>query len=529
MTRTAINGAFAKFGWSFRIEANRWVCATPRVLIRLIPIVAWTAASLFLGVFVGLAAVVLPATGVFGIVGVVGLVLLWAMPDLPAPPTRMLPAIFFIVLLCFICVPNYYAFQVPGLPWISIRRLFLFVMIVPFALALSGSSTLRSILQRKLVNSRPISACLLGFIAWSAIVTFTGVDFTPSLSALINDILTWYLPFLVLILILDSLAKIKKLLYTICCLSLFVALMGIVEFYVQRRFYVDLMPTAYRDALMEANPAFAALVTSSPFRNGYYRASSIFGVPLPFGEFEAMVMPFGLYCVVHARSVMSRVLGVVVIVFVLLGIFTSGARGGYISMMAATAAFVLIWIVRYARQNPGSLVPASAVGLFGCFSAVLGVLIVTWGRLHNMILGGGQEAFSTDARWAQWALLKAKLIQNPIRIIVGHGRAMGGEVIAYYSPGAQIPSVDSYILTLLCDTGIPGLFMFFGAIVLGVFSGVRRYIFDPSEAGPLAGALACSLLAFGTYRITLSQEENNFLFFVVIAAVIALNDLKVVQ
>ena len=66
----------------------------------------------------------------------------------------------FIVLLCFICVPNYYASPSSGLPWISIRRLFLFVMIVPFALALSGSSSLRGILQRKLVHSRSISACL---------------------------------------------------------------------------------------------------------------------------------------------------------------------------------------------------------------------------------------------------------------------------------------------------------------------------------------------------------------------------------
>ena len=71
--------------------------------------------------------------------------------------------------------------------------------------------------------------------------------------------------------------------------------------------------------------------------------------------------------------------------------------------------------------------------------------------------------------------------------------------------------------------------MFFGAIVFGVWSGVRRYIFDPSEAGALAGALACSVLAFGTYRITLSQKKIISCSSSVIAALVALNDRNAVQ
>ena len=130
-------------------------------------------------------------------------------------------------------------------------------------------------------------------------------------------------------------------------------------------------------------------------------------------------------------------------------------------MMAAVAAFAGLWVIRRARKQPQSLIPAVAGALISCFAVALGVLIVTWGRLHNVILGGGQETLSTNARWIQWDLLKPKLFHSPISLMLGHGRGLSGQVIGYYMEGSPIPSVDSYILTLLADTGIPRNASFF--------------------------------------------------------------------
>ena len=80
------------------------------------------------------------------------------------------------------------------------------------------------------------------------------------------------------------------------------AVLGIIEFRLQRRFYFDVMPRWYLESLMEANPAVAAMVTGSPFRNGQYRASSIFTVPLSFGEFAMMIAPLGWYFLVHRNG-----------------------------------------------------------------------------------------------------------------------------------------------------------------------------------------------------------------------------------
>ena len=73
------------------------------------------------------------------------------------------------------------------------------------------------------------------------------------------------------------------------------------------------------------------------------------------------------------------------------------------------------------------------------------------------------------------------------------------QVIGFYYPGATTPTVDSYVLSLLADVGIPGTLFFFGAIVFSIWTAGRRYIVDLSDTGVVAGALGCS--ASGSERI----------------------------
>jgi hypothetical protein len=44
-----------------------------------------------------------------------------------------------------------------------------------------------------------------------------------------------------------------------------------------------------------------------------------------------------------------------------------------------------------------------------------------------------------------------------------------------------------------------------------------------SESGAVAGALACSFLAFATNRLVLSERENHMLFFSLLAIAIVMN------
>jgi O-antigen ligase len=174
--------------------------------------------------------------------------------------------------------------------------------------------------------------------------------------------------------------------------------------------------------------------------------------------------------------------------------------------------FVAIWSIRKAKNHKASLAPA-IVGLTGVisFAVVIGLIIV-WPRAHNMVLGGGSAVASNEGRYVQWAVGIPFIKSNPI---TGYGLANGPAVIDN--------SVDSYILTLLLETGVPGFVFFIGLVLLPIWYCLRNFLSDMSESGPVAGALACSFIAFATNRLVLSQRENHMLFFSLLGIVLVMN------
>jgi hypothetical protein len=88
--------------------------ATHNALRHLAPIVAWAVASIILGLIVGLAAVVLPPLGSFGIVAAAGVVLLWVMPDLPLVSPGLIRKAFFVMIIADLSIPFIIWFSSPA-------------------------------------------------------------------------------------------------------------------------------------------------------------------------------------------------------------------------------------------------------------------------------------------------------------------------------------------------------------------------------------------------------------------------------
>lgn len=291
--------------------------------------------------------------------------------------------------------------------------------------------------------------------------------------------------------------------------TLVVAIIGIGEFVLQKRFLLDVFPKSILARMMEDNPYIAEIVGQNPLRNGMYRASSIFTVPLSYGEFAAMVAPFGGYFLLHARKWRERTLGMAVLASVLLSLFVSGSRGGNVAFLITMPVMTGLWIIRYSRLHRQSLLGAigAIVTLLGVAAAI--ALIFFWQRLHNIVLGGGETVASTNGRLIQWELAWPRILENPI---TGHGVGMAADIIGFRL-ASGLATVDSYILTLLVDTGIPGLLLFGGIIALAVWICAYVYLTDFRKLAELALPLGCSVLAFGFYRLVLSQRENHTLFF----------------
>jgi O-antigen ligase len=487
--------------------------AVPNVLRHLAPIVAWSLASIALGVVVGLAAVILPPLGAFGIVAAAAVVLLWVMPDLPLVSPGVIRKAFFVLLIADLSIPFYYMIQFPGLPWISARRLATFALFTPFLTAIAASSDVRRHITERIRASPLIFICAGGYLAMAALSIPASVLPTESLSGTIDAVLSWYVPFLAMIYIARGIDYVVFILKIICVCALFNTVAGLVEFFFHHRFFVDIFPRGVLATLIENNPTLENLLPSpADFRNGLFRASSIFVTPLSFGEFEIVAIPIGLFFALHREKLSERMLGWAVVFGGFLGIFVSGSRGGWVGVMLSLAVFVTIWSTRQGMKSKASLAPAIS-GLVGVIAfATIILLILASHAVHDMVLGGAAQAGSTDARYGQWLAAIPFIKANPI---TGHGFALGGYVIE--------SSIDSYVLSLLLETGIPGLIFFTGLLLVPVWYGLRNYLSDVSEVGAAAGAVACSFVAFTANRLVLSQKENQMLIFSLLAIVVILN------
>jgi O-antigen ligase len=273
--------------------------------------------------------------------------------------------------------------------------------------------------------------------------------------------------------------------------------------------------------MLEANELANGIFHNFEFRNGFYRAVSLYRVSLSFGEFGAMMAPIGAYFVFHGENRWERALGFLTVILAVFAIFCAGARGAFAAVLVAMPILSLCWMIRFSRLNPHSIVPAilSFIFFVGWIDAF--GLIMFSHRLSNVVLGGDDSNLSNDGRMIQWQMGVPHILSNPI---TGHGTGMSGPVIGFRLPNGTI-TIDSYILSLLVEVGVPGLFFFLGMIVLGVMIALRLYLADADKRASVAGPLGCSIIAFSVYRMTLSQRENHTLFFLIVGLVFAASKL----
>ena len=117
-----------------------------------------------------------------------------------------------------------------------------------------------------------------------------------------------------------------------------------------------------------------------------------------------------------------------------------------------------------------------------------------------MVLGGGAEQASTEGRWIQWRAALPLIESNPI---TGHGFITAGFDIG--------SSIDSYVISVLVETGIPGFVFFAGIVCLPIWYGVRAYLTDLSESGALRGSLANHFRLAQHCRVPLRMRDDQLI------------------
>jgi O-antigen ligase len=473
--------------------------------------------GLLLGASVGAMVAVLPLQFLVFPAAVIGLVVALiplTFPEMRRVPIRATRILFFAFVAAEMTLPVYVAITAPGLPFISIVRVFLAPMAIAFLVCVACSADVRKRMAAAISSEKPI--CYAVFALFVAFALSLPLSRAPldSIRILGNLITGWWLPFFAAIFVLDTDRRQEAFFRLFIFCAIFAVALSCVEFFKAERLFLRLVPAS----VLERDPTFVNALAMSVTRDGRYRASAHFNVPLSYGEYCSLVLPVAMYFVMYGRRMGDRVLGAVGIIAALVGVFVANSRGGTVGVIAGGSIFAILYSANAVLRKKGSLVGSVLVVLLPIGLSVVPAMMLAFPRVNKLVLGGAEAQNSTDDRFLQWTMAWPKILKQPV---TGYGLGNGADVIGYMKSSGGY-SVDSYPLTLLVDAGILGLIAFCAVVLIMLWRAPMVYLRHPDPASAKAIALASAFVAFALQRLTLSQTENMTTVFLMLGFFVAL-------
>lgn len=469
-------------------------------------------ACVALGLFYGFAIALLPVQMYVILalpVAALSLIVVWALPELPIGPTKLLMRLYLIYVCVLVLWPNYLSIQLPGLPWISLRRLVSLLSAVVFVISYSVSRSVRERLS-ELKKSSPL---LLRAVALFATIQFLTLFLSPSIFGAFSSTLDMWLGTTVLFFIAAWALTFDRVRYIflttlIVCTGL-LCLLGVAEALNKQVLWANYIPS-----FLQIGDEVIERILTPQLRDGKYRVTTVFTVSLCFAEFLAIVVPFVIHRVTSAKALKAQVAWGFFDLLILVVIGQTQSRLGILGWLIAHASYLTLWAFRrWKRERGDILAPALSLGA-ACGAFLFFVGMFTVDAIKYRTIGGGSTGHSDDARREQFALLWPKLWANPF----GYGTGSSGNVLGFRQPGGLL-SVDSYVITVLLDYGVLGFLLFFGMFVYASVKMGRIYWRSEHPISDLALPLFSSMLVIIQIRTVLSQTDNLSFIFTLLAFV----------
>ena len=477
----------------------------------------------FLGVFYGFWGSVLPTA--FIILLIIpflffALIVLWLLPDTRDAPAETLKRLLFVFTAVTFLWPNYLAIVIPGLPWLSMRRIVGIFMVVVFLYSLSTSSKMRREIVTAM-NSIPLLwKLIVAFFAVQAIVIPFSVYPVLAYKHWFNSQYAWTTVFFLSIFVFARPGYLSSWAKLICVAALIVSLIAIAEQRNQMVLWANHIPPFFRieDEAVER-------ILTPTFRSGQYRSQGIFGVSLALAEYLALSFTLLLHRFAITTSSRERVLLFAAMVAAIAGIAMSRARVGFMGVLVGIALYSFIWGYRRYRESRTDIPGAALTYGYPALAATAFILITSVDALRVRILGGGGSQISNDARQIQFDMAGPVIARSPI---FGYGGGRGADALGYTTPGGQV-TIDTYILSIVLDYGIVGFVIFYGAMLYAAVVVGMKVLALPNVAKDRDGEeigylfpLAVMLAQFFVIKTVLSQEENHSILFMIYGAILAL-------
>lgn len=445
-------------------------------------------------------------------IALLALLVIWALPDTVAEPTPWIVTLLMTYLVGSIIWPNYLAFQIPGLPWLSLRRLVGIPLLVIFLISYSTSPVLRTSLHQALRSSKPVAVAIIALTVLQVLTMFASSNVPSTVSRTIKSWIEFTAIFFVAVWVMSNPANVKRLVNLLLFSAIVLCVIAGLEWANKGVIWANYIPSFLK---IEDADLLERLLSAS-VRDGQYRVIGPYAVSLSLAECLAIVSPFAVHKIMTNVRLERVLFWIAVDLMLFAAIEVTQSRLGTLGWIIAHASYGCIWAFRrWGRMKSDIIAPAiSLVFPVGAFVLFVGMFTIP--AIRNRTIGGGSTSLSDQSRLDQFSMMWPKLFRNPF----GHGTGQSGEVLGYVDPGGRL-TVDSYIITTLLDYGVIGLILLSVFLIYPIVKLIGIAWKGHDNEFDVALPLACALTVVVEVRLVLSQTENLGLIFLLVGTAVA--------
>lgn len=456
--------------------------------------------TLFVGALAALTAAVTAALAVMGIYVVIpfflALLLLaaaWSSQVNAEAPVRYLFLGFVAVLITLVLWPRYAFVRLPGFPGLNPERALYGVLLLLWVVAIFRYATFGGYLVALIKREKSMFMLLALYLLWRALSVFTSTNPLASFIGFLNELISYYLLFVLTVTILRKTKDVENALVVLVIATALVCAIGIVEAVNRRNLFIDWLPITSE---------YLEETLREKVRDNRFRIQGTFSHPLLFAEFLSMIAPIAVFFAFQSRRFVLSTLGLITLALMIPAIYLTGSRAGAIAAGAAIVALVAFWIIREIRGARKKL-------LFWILLFSLPCVLILATFIADTVIeyatGRSQrEVNSAYARIDMWARGLTLVGDRPL---FGYGIRQAAHELGYV--GARgILTIDSYPLSLLLESGWPGLFLLVLFFVVLVASSVAAATDGNTPSAALVAALAAGIIGFLTTKLVLSTPHN---------------------
>lgn len=422
-----------------------------------------------------------------------------------APSMRLERAGFYILLVSvFLGVvwPRYASIKLPGLPALPPARIALFVLLIFFIYLFAKRADFRRRLISAIHYHGLVLYPLLALLLWRLIGIAGSEIPLLSVRGVLNESLSVYLPLLAALALVRSRQDVHAVLSVFLAATVVVVIVALYEFSVGRNVFYE---------LFQVDSEYLEQVLQDKLRGGTYRLQSTFAHPLALSEFLVLMVPVAIYMAFVRGFRWGRSLALLALValaaFVIIRTGSRSGMGGFAVVLALTAGIALTRLLLRARDGV-----LGGLYLLGIVATVMCAGIAIFLTQEVLIGRTAGERSSGLVRVLMWERGLEKAWEHPI---LGWGQDLAAQVLGFIG-NRGVLTIDSYYLSVLLDTGFPGLTLYLIALLMaiGVFT---AHGLSVRTNNLLAALMVSAVVAFSLIKVVLSLHHNHGHFMVLIA------------